>query len=62
MADVSSLLERIDAEFSAAEQSIKAFQQEEVAAHEAREQRQRPLIHSESRHTSSGAASASGRY
>lgn len=39
MADVDKLMERIDAEFSAAEKSIKAFQQEQVAAHQGREQR-----------------------
>lgn len=39
MADVSSLMQRIDAEFAAVEKSIKSFQQEEVAAHQGREQR-----------------------
>jgi YHS domain-containing protein len=39
MADVNKLMERIDAEFAAAEKSIKDFQQQEVAAHQGREQR-----------------------
>ncbi len=39
MADVQELLGRIDAEFAAVEQSIKAFQKEQVEAHQAREQR-----------------------
>ena len=39
MSDVSKLMGRIDAEFAAAEKSIKAFQQEQVAAHQGRERR-----------------------
>lgn len=39
MADVGSLLSRIDAEFSAAEQKIKAFQNQEVKDYQGRQQR-----------------------
>jgi YHS domain-containing protein len=39
MSDVNSLMSRIDAEFAAVDKSIKSFQQEQVAAHQGREQR-----------------------
>jgi YHS domain-containing protein len=39
MSDVSALLGRIDAEFATVDKNIKNFQQEQVAAHEAREKR-----------------------
>ncbi len=39
MSDVHTLLSRIDAEFASMEKSIKEFQQEQVQAHQAREQR-----------------------
>lgn len=39
MSDVSALLGRMDAEFASLDQSIKDFQQEQVHAHQAREQR-----------------------
>lgn len=39
MADVGSLLSRIDAEFSAAEKQIKGFQNQEVKEYEGRQQR-----------------------
>jgi len=39
MSDVSALLGRIDAEFASMDQAIKNFQQEQVHAHQAREQR-----------------------
>ena len=39
MADINSLLQRIDAEFTAADDQIKSFQQEQVQEYEARKQR-----------------------
>lgn len=39
MSDVSALLGRMDAEFASLDRSIKEFQQEQVQAHQAREQR-----------------------
>jgi YHS domain-containing protein len=39
MSDVSALLNRIDAEFASMDKSIKEFQQEQVHAHQAREER-----------------------
>ena len=39
MSDVSALLGRMDAEFASLDKSIKEFQQEQVHAHQAREQR-----------------------
>ena len=39
MPDVSSLANRIDTEFSAVEEKVKKFQEEQVEAHKQREQR-----------------------
>lgn len=39
MSEVSSLISRIDAEFASLEKSIKGFQEEQVHAHQEREQR-----------------------
>jgi YHS domain-containing protein len=39
MSDVTALLSRIDAEFATVEKSIKAFQEDQVQAHQAKEQR-----------------------
>jgi YHS domain-containing protein len=39
MSDVASLLGRIDAEFATVDKAVKEFQQEQVHAHQAREQR-----------------------
>ncbi|QDT57047.1 hypothetical protein Pan44_51120 [Caulifigura coniformis] len=39
MSDLSTLLSRIDAEFATVEKSIKEFQEEQVQAHQAKEQR-----------------------
>ena len=39
MSDVSDLLSRIDSEFASMDKAIKDFQQENVRAHQAREQR-----------------------
>jgi YHS domain-containing protein len=39
MSDVSALMSRIDAEFASMDRAIKDFQQEQVHAHQAREQR-----------------------